>query len=73
MPDARAMDRAAFEKIALFKYVKGIDKREALGFLRRFQQGDVAQLVRACGSYPQCPGFKSLHRHHLKKNKSPSA
>ncbi len=26
--------------------------------------GDVAQLVRACGSYPQCPGFKSLHRHH---------
>jgi hypothetical protein len=27
--------------------------------------GGVAQLVRACGSYPQCPGFKSLHRHHL--------
>jgi hypothetical protein len=25
--------------------------------------GDVAQVVRACGSYPQCPGFKSLHRH----------
>jgi predicted Zn finger-like uncharacterized protein len=25
--------------------------------------GDVAQLVRACGSYPQSPGFKSLHRH----------
>jgi hypothetical protein len=25
--------------------------------------GGVAQLVRACGSYPQCPGFKSLHRH----------
>jgi tRNA(Ile)-lysidine synthase len=24
----------------------------------------VAQLVRACGSYPQGPGFKSLHRHH---------
>ena len=25
--------------------------------------GDVAQLVRAHGSYPWCPGFKSLHRH----------
>ena len=20
-------------------------------------------MVRACGSYPQCPGFDSLHRH----------
>ncbi len=20
-------------------------------------------MVRACGSYPQCPGFNSLHRH----------
>jgi hypothetical protein len=27
--------------------------------------GDVAQMVRACGSYPQCPGFNSLHRHHV--------
>jgi tRNA(Ile)-lysidine synthase len=25
----------------------------------------VAQLVRACGSYPQGPGFKSLRRHQL--------
>ncbi len=25
--------------------------------------GGVAQVVRACGSYPQCPGFESLHRH----------
>jgi hypothetical protein len=25
----------------------------------------VAQLVRARGSYPRRPGFKSLHRHHL--------
>ncbi len=22
-------------------------------------------MVRACGSYPQCPGFKSLHRHFI--------
>ena len=26
--------------------------------------GGVAQLVRAHGSYPCCPGFESLHRHH---------
>ena len=30
--------------------------------------GGVAQLVRACGSYPQGPGFKSLHRHHFLPN-----
>ena len=29
--------------------------------------GDVAQSVRACGSYPQCPGFKSLHRHQKQR------
>ena len=29
----------------------------------------VAQLVRACGSYPQCPGFKSLHRHQSSHHK----
>src|SRR4030066_893206 len=34
-----------------------------------FQYGGVAQLVRACGSYPQCPGFKSLHRHQRIKAK----
>ena len=28
----------------------------------------VAQLVRARGSYPRCPGFKSLHRHHFSVN-----
>ena len=27
--------------------------------------GGVAQLARACGSYPQCPGFESLRRHHI--------
>lgn len=26
--------------------------------------GGVAQVVRANGSYPLCPGFDSLHRHH---------
>jgi hypothetical protein len=31
-------------------------------------RGGVAQLVRACGSYPQCPGFKSLHRHQTEFN-----
>ena len=28
-----------------------------------FEPGGVAQEVRACGSYPQCRGFDSLHRH----------
>lgn len=28
-----------------------------------FATGGVAQVVRACGSYPQCRGFESLHRH----------
>ena len=27
--------------------------------------GEVAQLARACGSYPQCRGFKSLLRYFL--------
>ena len=27
--------------------------------------GGIAQLARACGSYPQCPEFKSLCRHHF--------
>jgi hypothetical protein len=31
--------------------------------MKQLTFGGVAQLVRACGSYPQCPGFKSLHRH----------
>ena len=30
-----------------------------------FCRGGVAQLVRAIGSYPLCPGFKSLHRHQI--------
>ena len=27
--------------------------------------GDVAQLARACGSYPQGQWFEPTHRHHL--------
>ncbi len=33
--------------------------------------GGVAQSVRACGSYPQCPGFKSLHRHQISPLREP--
>ncbi len=43
--------------------VKTIDNRGRFGKIERL--GGVAQSVRACGSYPQCPGFKSLHRHQL--------
>ena len=38
---------------------------DLLAALEVTERGGVAQTVRACGSYPQCPGFKSLHRHHL--------
>ena len=31
----------------------------------RCKYGEVAQLARACGSYPQCRGFKSLPRYAL--------
>ena len=31
--------------------------------IRRILYGEVAQLARACGSYPQCRGFKSLPRY----------
>lgn len=45
-------------------YTKSLDMKKLMGYLfPALSQGDVAQLVRACGSYPQCPGFKSLHRH----------
>ena len=43
----------------------GVDMQKHNMRTRPGENGDVAQVVRACGSYPQCPGFKSLHRHHL--------
>ena len=33
-------------------------------FIKKHNDGEVAQLVRACGSYPQCRGFNSLPRYH---------
>src|SRR5437867_8200456 len=38
--------------------------------MTRSAAGGVAQLVRASGSYPLCPGFKSLHRHHDPRGKT---
>ena len=32
------------------------------------EYGEVAQTVRACGSYPQCRGFNSLPRYQNTKN-----
>ncbi len=37
--------------------------------LKQGRYGEVAQLARACGSYPQCRGFKSPSRYA--KNKVP--
>ena len=42
--------------------------RCGLAIIRR-PNGGVAQLVRASGSYPLCPGFKSLHRHHNRRSR----
>ena len=43
----------------------GLDKGSKIGSTYT-GFGGVAQLVRACGSYPQSPGFESLHRHQEK-------
>ena len=44
-----------------------VDKRRKLHkFRAQIATGGVAQLVRACGSYPQSHWFKSSHRHQQK-------
>ena len=39
--------------------------RSEFALIIRVSSAGVAQLVRARGSYPRSPGFKSLHRHHF--------
>ncbi len=56
----RAVDWKMLDKVLILKG-KIFYKYRRLNRL----QGGVAQVVRACGSYPQCPEFESLHRHHL--------
>ena len=47
-----------------------VDKKKKLHkFRAQIAIGGVAQVVRACGSYPQGHWFKSSHRHH--KNPTP--
>ena len=46
---------------------KPLTKPRQLG--RSDVRGGVAQVVRACGSYPQCRGFKSLLRYQDKNTK----
>jgi hypothetical protein len=44
-----------------------VDKKKKLHkFRAQIVTGGVAQLVRACGSYPQSHWFKSSHRHQQK-------
>ncbi len=33
-----------------------------------FENGGIAQLARACGSYPQCPRFESRCRYHKRRS-----
>ena len=35
-----------------------------------FENGGIAQLARACGSYPQCPRFESRCRYQIKAQQS---
>ena len=34
-----------------------------------FRHGGIAQLARACGSYPQCPRFKSRCRYQIRRSR----
>ena len=43
--------------------LKGIDIFRTKTYNKMVDFGGVAQLARACGSYPQCQGFKSLLRY----------
>ena len=44
-----------------------VDKKKKLHkFRAQIATGGVAQVVRACGSYPQSHWFKSSHRHQQK-------
>ena len=47
-------------------YKQGVTGSSPVGpisFNNLIKYGEVAQLARACGSYPQCRGFKSLPRY----------
>ena len=47
------------------KFEKTVDKRALLyynGIVTKY--GGIAQLARACGSYPQCRWFESDYRYH---------
>ena len=38
--------------------------------IARLRNGGIAQLARACGSYPQCPRFESRCRYQIKAQQS---
>ena len=50
----------------LQNHIKPAIRRVDLGFWCG-HSGGVAQVVRACGSYPQSHWFKSSHRHQKKR------
>ena len=56
------------------KWGKGIDKPNIIRYTnnclrsKRANLGGIAQLARACGSYPQCPRFKSRCRYQNPKD-----
>src|SRR5208282_4731223 len=61
---ARAQSGEDAEHPAALRRVARSFARYALTLHLTIPGGDVAQLVRACGSYPQCRRFDSYRRHH---------
>jgi hypothetical protein len=60
--DSRGLLKSAHEN-HFFSYVNENELTKARDFSSKECRGGVAQVVRACGSYPQCRGFKSLLRY----------
>ena len=50
-----------------------LTRREGYSILIFARFGGVAQLARACGSYPQCHRFKSSRRYHARRTNNPPA
>ena len=52
---------------------KCLTSKEGYSILIFARFGGVAQLARACGSYPQCHRFKSSRRYHARRTENPPA
>ena len=53
-----------FSKAVSYTHLDVYKRQIVICALSRISYGGIAQLARACGSYPQCPRFKSRCRYH---------